>query len=165
LLKGIYLHLLYLVNKSMQSETNKISLHVMAGAGYGYPMEWDEVGEIPEGHEMSFNDSIHGTLNNIITYVIVPKFLLGLPIKHFRETKRAFDEIGKYVLDLLEMGKKGEGAKPETGENILSNLIRHSIHIWDGPKDHALKDDEIIGNAFVFLVGGHETTYIPLRTV
>jgi cytochrome P450 len=144
----------------MQSETNKISLHVMAGAGYGYPLEWDEAGEIPEGHGMSFHDSIQGTLDNIITYVIVPKYLLRLPIKHFRETKRAFDEVGKYVLDLLDMGKKGEVAKSEIGENILSNLIRHSIHIWDGPKDHTLNDDEIIGNAFVFLVGGHETTYI-----
>ena len=107
---------------------------------------------------MSFHDSIHGTLDNIITYIIVPRFLLDLPIKHFRETKRAFDEVEQYVLELIDMGKHNEGSKPETGENILSNLVKHSVHIWQGPKDQALENDEVIGNAFVFLVAGHETT-------
>jgi cytochrome P450 len=130
----------------------------MAGAGYGYPLEWEGTGGIPEGHQMSFHDSIHATLDNIITYVIVPRSLLNLPIKHFRETKRAFDEIGQYVLELINMGQQSEGSKPETGENILKNLVRHSVHVWEGPKDQALQDDELIGNAYVFLVAGHETT-------
>jgi cytochrome P450 len=155
------LYVLYLVNGSMQSEVDKLSLHVMAGAGYGYPLEWDEVGEIPDGHQMSFHDSIHACLRNMITYVIVPKFLLGLPVKHFRETKLAFDESAQYAMDLVDMEKKSESPTPKTGENILSNLIKHSVHLWQGPKDHAFEDDEIIGNAFIFLVGGHETTYIP----
>jgi cytochrome P450 len=143
----------------MQGEINKISLHVMAGAGYGYPMEWEEVGDIPEGHKMTFHQSIHATLDNIITYVVVPRFLLGsLPIIHFRETKQAFDEIGQYVMELIDMGKDSRGSKPETGENILSNLVKHSVHVWEGPKDQALEDDELIGNAYVFLVAGHETT-------
>ena len=130
----------------------------MAGAGFGYPLEWEEVGDIPEGHQMTFHDSIHATLDNIITYVVVPRFLLSLPFAHFRETKRAFDEIGQYVLELIDMDKRGKGSKPETGENILSNLVKHSVHIWDGPKEQALQDDELIGNAYVFLVAGHETT-------
>ena len=108
---------------------------------------------------MTFRDSIHATLDNIITYVVVPRFLLSLPIAHFREMKRAFrDEIGQYVLELIDMDKDGKGSKPETGENILSNLVKHSVHIWDGPKEQALQDDELIGNAYVFLVAGHETT-------
>jgi cytochrome P450 len=156
--KGMSLNIWPLVNGSMQSETNKVSLHVMAGAGFGFPLEWEEVGEIPEGHQMSFHDAMHATLDNIITYIIVPRFLLGLPIKHFRETKRAFDEIRRYILELIEMGKHGEGSKPETGENILSNLVKHSVHIWEGPKEQAMENDEVIGNAYVFLVAGHETT-------
>jgi cytochrome P450 len=131
----------------------------MAGAGFGYPLEWEEVGDIPEGHQLTFHDSIHATLDNIITYVVVPRFFLSLlPIAQFRETKRAFDEMGQYVLDLIDMDKHGKGSKPETGENILSNLVKHSVHIWDGPKEQALQDDELIGNAYVFLVAGHETT-------
>jgi cytochrome P450 len=56
------------------------------------------------------------------------------------------------------MDKHGKASKSETGENILSNLVKHSVHIWDGPKEQALQDDELIGNAYVFLVAGHETT-------
>jgi len=145
--------LLLIDYRSIQSETNKVALHVMAGAGYGYPLEWDGVGEIPEGHQMSFHDSIHGTLDNIITYVFVPRFLLNsIPLKCFRQTKRAFDEIGQYVLELVDIEKRIEGSKPDTGENILSNLVKHSVHIWEGPKEHALADDELIGNAYVFLL-------------
>jgi cytochrome P450 len=127
----------------------------MAGAGFGYSLEWEEVGDIPEGHQMTFHDSIHATLDNIITYVVVPRFLLSLPIAHFRET---FDEIGQYVLELIDMDKHGKGTKPQTGGTILSNLVKRSVHIWDGPKEQGLQDDELIGNAYVFLVAGHETT-------
>jgi cytochrome P450 len=130
----------------------------MAGAGYGYPLEWEGVGAVPEGHQMSFHESIHATLDNIITYVIVPRFLLHLPIKKLRETKQAFNEMRQYVLELIDMVNRSEGVKPDTEENILSNLVKHSVHVWEGSTEQALEDNEIIGNAFVFLVAGHETT-------
>jgi cytochrome P450 len=130
----------------------------MAGAGFGSHLKWDGVSEVPKGHRMSFQDTIHATLDNIITFVIVPRFLLRLPVKHFREAKRAFDELSQYVLELIETVKRGENAKPEAGDNILTNLVKHSVHIWQGSKDKALQDDELFGNAFVLLVAGHETT-------
>jgi len=142
----------------IHDETTKVALHVITAAGYGYPLEWEGSGEIPEGHQMSFHDSIHATLDNIITLVAVPRILFRLPIKHLRETKRAYDEVGSYLQDLIELAKHNHKSKGDAGENILSNLVAHSTNVWEGPKDNALTDDEILGNAFVFLLGGHETT-------
>lgn len=146
----------------MQDEANKLSLHVMAGAGYGYPLDWDHAGNVPPNHELSFNETIQATIDHIITYVLVPHYLLDLiPLKMFRDTKRAFDEIGQYILEMIDIGNQ-KSMSLETGENILSNLVKHSAHVWKGPKDHALEDNEIIGNAYVLLIAGHETTY-PFR--
>lgn len=127
-------------------------------AGFGYPLEWEGTGEIAAGHQMSFHDSIHATLDNIITLVAVPRIMFRLPIKHLQDTKRAYDEVGQYLYDLIELAERNHKTKTDAEENILSNLVAHSINVWEGPEDHALRDDEIIGNAFVFLLGGHETT-------
>jgi hypothetical protein len=89
-----YLRYVTLINRSIQSETNKLSLHVMAGAEYGYPLEWEGVGEVPEGHQMSFQDSIHATLDNIIAYVIVPRCLLRLPINIFEKQNERLMKSG-----------------------------------------------------------------------
>lgn len=142
----------------IHDEITKIALHVITSAGFGYPLELEGSGEIPEGHQMSFHDSIHGTLDNIITLVAVPRILFQLPIKHLRDTKRAYDEVASYLQDLIELAKHNHKSKADAEENILSNLVAHSVNVWEGSKNHALTDDEIIGNAFVFLLGGHETT-------
>jgi cytochrome P450 len=142
----------------------KISLHVITAAGYGYPLDWESSREMAAGHQMSFHDSIHVTLDRIITIVAIPRLLFGLPIKHLKDTKRAYDEVGLYLQNLIDLGKQTRDNNSNEGENILSNLVAHSANIWKGPKEHSLSDDEIIGNAFLFLLAGHETTYILIIT-
>src|SRR5271169_2681771 len=90
-------HLFLSVEESVHNETMKIALHVITAAGYGYPLEWESSGEIAAGHQMSFHDCIHATLDNIITIVAVPRFLFSLPINHLKDTKRAYDEVGLYL--------------------------------------------------------------------
>jgi len=147
------------IDERPHHETMKIALHVMMAAGYGYPLEWESSGDIAAGHQMSFHDSIHATLDNIIALVAVPRLLFALPITHLKNIKQAYDEVGLYLQDLIDVGKSGPAHNSDGGENILSNLIAHSTNIWKGSKESALSDDEIIGNAFLFLLAGHETTY------
>lgn len=110
---------------------------------------------------MSFRDSIHITLNNLTTLVVVPPWLRKLPIKRFRETQLAYVEFGRYLQDLVDLGKRDQGPKSGIGEdNIINALVRQSI------EDHnltgrVLTDEEVIGNAFIFLLAGHDSTYIP----
>jgi cytochrome P450 len=44
-------------------------------------------------------------------------------------------------------------------DTLLSNLIKNSG--TGGKDDKIFSDDEIIGNTFIFLVVGHESTYLP----
>jgi len=100
------------------------------------------------------------TLDNLITLAVVPSWLRKLPIKHLRETQLAYVEFGKYLRDLVDLGKRYQGSKSGIGEdNIINALVRQSM------EDHnltgrVLTDDEVVGNAFIFLLAGHESMYI-----
>src|SRR5947207_9588681 len=138
----------------------KIALHVIAAAGYGCSFAWESSVDIPPGHRLSFRDSIRMTLDNLITLAVVPSWLRKLPIKHLRETQLAYVEFGKYLRDLVDLGKRYQGSKSGIGEdNIINALVRQSM------EDHnltgrVLTDDEVVGNAFIFLLAGHESMYI-----
>ena len=138
----------------------KIALHVIAAAGYGYSFAWESSVDIPPGRRLSFRDSIRMTLDNLITLAVVPSWLRKLPIKHLRETQLAYVEFGKYLRDLVDLGKRYQGYKSGIGEdNIINALVRQSM------EDHnltgrVLTDDEVVGNAFIFLLAGHESMYI-----
>lgn len=145
-------------NGRVRKDTMKIALHVITAAGYGYPFEWESSADVPPGHQMSFRDSIHVTLDNLVTLIAVPRWLLKLPIENFRRTELAYNEFGKYLRSLIDVGKRRTAMHSKNANNILQALIKHSGETPDDVKDRVLTDDEIIGNAFIFLLAGHETT-------
>lgn len=151
----------------------KIALHVICAAGYGYFFDWecsenarrsavplttDSSKEIVEGHVLSFRDSLQFTLDNLITLITLPRMFLRLPFKHLRKTSIAYTEFGDYLLGLVELGKSRMGDTRATGVNsILNALVASSDEAQDGGRER-LTDQEIVGNAFIFLLAGHETT-------
>lgn len=64
-----------------------------------------------------------------------------------------------YMKELLEREKML--GKESDGQNLLAALVKHasSTDEDDGEK-RGMSDEEIIGNTFVFLIAGHETTYL-----
>jgi len=136
----------------------KIALHVITAAGYGYPFEWESSTEIPSGHQMSFRESIHMTLDNLVTHAALPKWLLKLPIRNFPRIAQAYNEFEKYLRELIDIGKREQMVKSKSANNILQALIQHSGETQEDIKDRVLTEDEIVGNAFIFLLAGHETT-------
>lgn len=144
--------------RSMHKETMKIALHVIVAAGYGYQLEWDASSEIPAGHKMSFRDSIRVTLDNLVTLVVVPRFLLNLPIRRLQNTNRAYKEFGKYLQGVVELGRRRGNDKSSGSTTIIGELLAHSLKSSKTSKDRVLSDDEVAGNAFVLLLAGHETT-------
>jgi cytochrome P450 len=136
-----------------------ISLHVIAAAGYGCQFEWESATFVPPGHQLSFRDSICLTLDNLVTLLMAPEWLRKLPFPHMRETQLAYIEFRKYLHDIIGMGKRQVKIKSGIGENnIINALVRHSK--GTALTERVLNDDEIIGNAFIFLLAGHDSRYI-----
>src|SRR5215471_8515689 len=89
----------------MHREMMKVALHVISGAGFGYPFDWESSSEVKVGHQMSFRESILVTLDNLTTLFAVPKFLSGLPIKHLQKTNLASTEFGRYLQELVDLAR------------------------------------------------------------
>ncbi|KAL9037504.1 MAG: hypothetical protein Q9214_005676, partial [Letrouitia sp. 1 TL-2023] len=126
-----------------------------------------------EEHEMSYFQALNSLLKNLVPILLLPKFALDhLPIEKVKLSKKSYIEWGKYLQELLRDKKANIGAKKEKdGMDLMGALVK-GAGIADGstrvpsymekgrtttPKQ-LLTDDEIIGNAFVILLAGHETT-------
>ena len=104
---------------------------------------------------MSFHDSIQIILDNLVILSIAPSALFSLPFAYLQFTKRAYKEFGFHLKRLINSSKRSLDTSVRHRDSILNTLV---INAADDVKD-GLSDQEIIGNAFVFLFAGHETTY------
>lgn len=106
---------------------------------------------------MTFKNSIRFIIDNLYTFILVPRFLLKtLPIEHFKMVEQSYKETKRYFTQLIELERQGKLDTP-TGKTILSTLIENSSK--DKADDHLLTETEIQGNCFLLFMAGHETTY------
>jgi len=84
--------------------------------------------------------------------LVFPPIMFKMPVPKLRRIGIAFEEFDQYVLEVIKRKKEsneGEG-------NDLLNLLLKANRSEEPSK--ALSDREVIGDTFIFLFGGHETT-------
>ncbi|GAB7346615.1 hypothetical protein MBLNU459_g1755t1 [Dothideomycetes sp. NU459] len=157
------------------ADTMRLSLHVISRAGFGVRLLWPheeleqggKAGVIPEGHTMTYKDALSTLLENILAVMLIPRWLLiRSPLKSNQIAYNSFLEWGKYMREMYQE-KRSEVQAGETreGMDLMGALISgagitsDSISTQDPEKGskQLLTDDEILGNAFVFILAGHET--------
>lgn len=158
------------------ADTMRLSLHVISRAGFGVRLLWPheeleqsgQAGTIPEGHTMTYKDALSTLLENILSVMLIPRwFLIRSPIKANQIAYQSFLEWGKYMREMYQEKKAEvkEGQTPREGMDLMGALIsgagitEDSLNTQDMEKGskQLLTDDEILGNAFVFILAGHET--------
>jgi cytochrome P450 len=138
--------------------------------------------EVPPGHKMSYRQAISDLLHNIMwTQIIPPKYLrkstshlfcllsypvqcvlidriARSPVKIHRTVGAALVEWGQYMDELYDHKKNQvvSGDTNNAGMDLFDALIRQS-GILEGKKTDLQKSD-LLGNAFVLMLAGHETT-------
>ncbi|KAI5462569.1 cytochrome P450 [Mariannaea sp. PMI_226] len=165
---------------SLDRDTMRLALHIIAYVGFGLNLLWP--GEtLPEGvdmkqakygsfkptagHKLSFVDTIATLLENILLLLLAPQWVLRLiPSSKTQAAADAHKDWTKYMQELLdekiEEARHGERAE---GMDFMGQLVRSSYK-FEGKmgksilKEGGLSRDEILGNAFIILVAGHETT-------
>lgn len=163
--------------KDIAAQTMRLSLYVISRAGFGVKLDWPHEGsekQLPKGHTLSYKDALEKLLQNIIVIMLTPKWLLrNSPLKLHKNANEAHVEWGKYMremyqdkqsevkagetregMDLMGAIVKGAGMTTET-LNTNGNTDREKATAAAGSQ--ILTDDEILGNAFVFILAGHET--------
>jgi len=86
---------------------------------------------------------------------VFPRWLLSLT-KRGREALCGYEELEKYMLEMVE-DLKGSAVLDER-RDLMSNLIRASMEKTVPQKDYDFTPRDVLGNIFIFLVAGHETT-------
>lgn len=169
---------------TLEHDTMTLALNIIAHVGFGLrflwpgqpiPEEWDAKDrkyashEPPEGHTMKFGDALAMVLERILLLLLMPRWLLK--VLPFAKTKEAFEANDNYVKYMDEfMQDKIEGVR--RGDNsdgkmdLMGQLVRSKYGTAAGKEKKAngsagepqLSDSDILGNAFIIIVAGHETT-------
>ncbi|KDQ09997.1 hypothetical protein BOTBODRAFT_137276 [Botryobasidium botryosum FD-172 SS1] len=149
--------------------TYPLALHVISAAAFGRPISWKEnvragvsKDEASSGHVLGYHDAVVTLCRNIFVKLLVPSWALGWT-KRGRTARLAYDEVEQYLSEMIA-SRRAEGEALRTDENggsyksdVLSNLIAASdAELASGKR--ALTERELMGNVFIFLFAGHETT-------
>lgn len=167
----------------IMDDTMRLSLHIISRAGFGRKLGWpaadaghkteadyfdpskikNESDDIDEGHTMSYTYSIHCLLDNILFQFLFPRWLLErVPLTKFRVANQSYVEWGKYMSEMVARKKSEMVSNPAEAlgqVDIIGQLVRGQVEANDAKSNVApLTDSEILGNAFVLILAGHETT-------
>ncbi|EIW78358.1 614 534 cytochrome P450 [Coniophora puteana RWD-64-598 SS2] len=135
--------------------TLPLALFIIGAAGFGRQISWAEDAIVPPGHQMTFKEALHFVTQNLVIKLTVPKFALGWT-KVFRQTRLAFEELHQYLDEMIKERRSSE--KSTETHDLFSSLLKANED--DGVREGEVKlsNSELIGNIFIFLVAGHETT-------
>ncbi|KAG8695832.1 hypothetical protein FRC09_008902 [Ceratobasidium sp. 395] len=148
--------------------TENLALMVISSAALGQRMSWNEESKrsLPSGHSISFQQAVKTVSTSIFLRLLTPSWAEGWTLAT-RKMSTGFREFGKYLHDMIAayrnqgkldqnvMGTKDIGLAPT--ENLF-NIIMAASQEDKAEAGKGLVDEEIAGNAFLFLFAGHETT-------
>ncbi|KAF2446011.1 cytochrome P450 monooxygenase-like protein [Karstenula rhodostoma CBS 690.94] len=158
------------------NDTMSWALYIISGAGFDIRVTWpheegkNQVDQAdgadsgftgsqpPPGHTMNYREALSELLHNIMwTFIGPPSVLLKSPIKVHRKVGRAMSEWGNYMDEILQLKKDQlSSGQDANGMDLFRALIRNS-GIMDEEQTTIQKSD-LLGNAFVLMLAGHETT-------
>jgi len=165
------------------TDTMRVTLHIISKIGFGVRLLWpgeepkDKEQESvyssncpPKGHSMSFERALSTLLETLVWVLLCPKWLLKrMPFHSAQEAQESYDNWSQYMNELFaQKAQEAREGKESKGMDIMGSLVKSAY----GPSKDvsqnraekgqagkvALSDSEILGNAFVMIVAGHETT-------
>ncbi|KAJ3252013.1 hypothetical protein HK103_001888 [Boothiomyces macroporosus] len=111
------------------------ALGVVSAASFGTRLNWvDDPNDKPEGFNLTLKQSLTYVTHHLFQYILTPNIAYYLPFEGLQTMKRNFEEN-------------------KEKSNLLSSMVR----ACEGDSE-TFTDEELIGNIFIFLFAGHETS-------
>ncbi|KZT40284.1 cytochrome P450 [Sistotremastrum suecicum HHB10207 ss-3] len=146
--------------------SRKFALLIIASVGFGLPLDWSEPRYDAQG-KMSKEEIITQVSMNILPRFVLPWWIYTVfPTKGLRAIDTAYKTIEVLLRNMIDT-RADEIRKSMSLNEDLDHQIRDvfgrlvAAQIREGEK-LSLNDQEIIGNAFILLFAGHETTAYTL---
>ncbi|QRV84002.1 cytochrome P450 family protein [Ceratobasidium sp. AG-Ba] len=140
----------------------------ISAAALGQRMFWDENinKHLPTGYTISFQEAITVVSRNVIARAVTPSWAEGW-FESTRLMSAGYKQFGHYLRDIADSyRRRGKLDQDLMGTETLAlaptdNLFKIMMTASEGEpteQDKILRDEEVTGNAFLFLMAGHETT-------
>ncbi|KAG8751176.1 hypothetical protein FRC12_012554 [Ceratobasidium sp. 428] len=148
--------------------TETLALMVISSAALGQRMSWDEDPNktLPPGYTVSFQQATNTVARKMLTRATTPSWAEGWS-ESTRTMATGYREFGKYLKDIAasyrregKLDQKLTGTKA-LGSTPTDNLFKIIMAANEGEateENKSFSDEEVTGNAFLFLIAGHETT-------
>ncbi|GJE92691.1 cytochrome P450 [Phanerochaete sordida] len=131
--------------------TNKLALILISTCGFGNPLSWNS-GKL-EGEEMSFSEALSIVSDRMLARLLLPKWAYWLPVKKIQEIETAYKSLGAYMKKLISRRRQEIASSGVSSDDILSLMIQSSQE-----DKYNMTDAELLGNTFLLLSAGHDTT-------
>ncbi|KAG7095482.1 hypothetical protein E1B28_006221 [Marasmius oreades] len=152
--------------RPVQSITFKLALIILGSCGFGLPGTWSEPPRTQSNDKaMTVQGALRIVADTVQLTLFAPGWLKALPIKSFKDSQNAYRQLNDFMQDQINLRKgfingqiapEVEGSDEGVDKNNLLNLLIQASEDEEGK--YQLKDEELIGNVFLLLLAGHETT-------
>lgn len=140
----------------------RLGLNVITGVAYGSQLGWEDSppNAIPadqEGGGVEFAHAVENLNANLMSIFLTPKWWLRFApaTSAAGRARAAYAAFGGFMRGMLdaERQRMADGASEES---LLTAILDAAAH--EDKEGRRMTDEEVMGNAFIFLFAGHETT-------
>ncbi|KAK4700935.1 hypothetical protein P7C70_g5303, partial [Phenoliferia sp. Uapishka_3] len=138
--------------------TLRLALMIISAAGFGQRHSWpesdDSLDPPPPGRKLGFITALKGSLDGTICKLMLPNWAYKLPFKYPRQVALCFSELEGFLKDMVHERKVAKSRGVD--QNDLFSALLDGVSDEEGAG--VLTMEELLGNMYIFLLAGHETT-------
>ncbi|KAJ7160377.1 cytochrome P450 [Mycena filopes] len=135
----------------------RLGLNVITGAAYGTPLAWSASPPCAVQTSLSYREAMEQVTAHLMPIFLTPHSALRLARKDsaWGRAWEAYTAFGGYMQGMLD--REREKPAPPGEENLITVLLRAQAE-EDEKLGRAMSESEVLGNMFIMLFAGHETT-------
>lgn len=142
---------------SIGGDLFRLGLNVITGSAYGTPLTWSSNPPCAVETTLSYRESMEQVTAHLMPIFLTPHSALRLAGKDTAWGKawEAYTAFGGYMKGMLNEEKEKPSSPDE--ENLITVLLRAQAE-HDEKLGRTMSESEVMGNMFIMLFAGHETT-------
>ncbi|THU87883.1 cytochrome P450 [Dendrothele bispora CBS 962.96] len=162
------------VKVDLLKDCTELTLLIFSSAAFGKHNAWSDHSGDNSGHRISFRPAATSAVQNLVPKVLTPDWLVALAEYRFlplpkiiKEASDSFMFLRLHMLDIISSARDWVASGNEDDNSmdaaLLQNLVKANLAQLEQEESkelmkRRLTDQEVLSNAFMFLLAGHETS-------
>jgi len=146
---------------AVQSLTFKLALLIIGKCGFGFSFNWLEPPQSADG-KMSIQHALRTIAASTAAVLFVPRWFQRLSVSGMTEIAEADEHLMEFMKSQVRDRKVVIGSTAPSERNTGTTQTDAFTMLVEASEDEGgkfkLDDEELIGNIFIMLFAGHETT-------